>query len=66
MKWLFGYSCRLPIHRVSKKRQSYKLPDVVLSTLVDSLDETGGYVIKESELRYWIEKIVNEDREERG
>ncbi|GAG69763.1 unnamed protein product [marine sediment metagenome] len=51
--------------KLSRKKQPYKLSDTGLSTIVDSLDETGGYLIKESELRYWIERIVNEDRERR-
>ena len=48
-----------------KRKQSYKLSDKALSIIIDSLDDTGGYLIKESELRYWIERIVNEDRERR-
>jgi len=33
-----------------------------MQTLIDSLDETGGLLIKESELRLWIEHFVNKDR----
>ncbi len=43
----------------------YKLSDKELSTIIDSLDDTAGFLIKESTLRYWIERIVNEDRERR-
>jgi len=31
----------------------------------DQLDDTAGYLVKMSTLRYLIEKFVNEDREER-
>ena len=43
----------------------YKLSDKDLSAIIDSLDDTAGFLIKESTLRYWIERIVNEDRESR-
>ncbi len=48
-----------------EKEATYKLSDKDLSTIVDSLDDTAGFLIKESTLRYWIERIVNEDRERR-
>lgn len=48
-----------------EKRKPFKLSEHYLSVIIDSLDQTGGFLIKESELRYWIEKIVNEDRERR-
>ncbi len=47
------------------KDERYKLTDEDLATIIDSLDDTAGFLIKESTLRYWIERIVNEDREER-
>lgn len=47
------------------KEEPYKLSDKDLSDLLDNLDGTGGYLIKERELRQWIERIVNEDRERR-
>jgi hypothetical protein len=39
----------------------YKLTLDELTEIIDSLDETGGFLIKEGELRYWIEKKVNEN-----
>lgn len=54
-----------PIKKVKMSEETYKLSDEDLSDLLDNLDGTGGYLIKESELRYWIERIVNEDRERR-
>ena len=51
--------------RLLRKRQPYKLPDMYLSFIINNLDETSGFLIKESELRYWIERIVNEDRKRR-
>lgn len=53
MKWLKWF----------RKRKPFKLNNRYLSDIIDGLDDTGGYIIKESELRYWIERIVNEDRE---
>ena len=55
MKWL----------KRLRKKQPYELSDEDLSIIIDSLDDTGGYLIKESELRYWIERAVNEDRKRR-
>ena len=46
----------------AKGRQKYKLSDKYLETITDSLDDTAGYLIKGSTLKYWIERIVNEDR----
>lgn len=43
-------------------RKPYKLSKIALSAILDSLDETGGFLMKPSELKYWIEKIVNEER----
>ena len=43
----------------------YKLSDKELSTIIDSLDDTAGFLIKDATLKYWIERIVNEDRERR-
>jgi len=51
--------------RLLKERQPYHLSVEQLLTIIDSLDDTGGFVIKESELRFWIERIVNEDRKRR-
>ncbi len=48
-----------------KEKEPFKLSEHYLSTIIDSLDQTGGFLVKESELRYWIERIVNEDRERR-
>lgn len=45
-----------------EKRKPFKLSEHYLSVIIDSFDQTGGFLIKESELRYWIERIVNEDR----
>jgi len=42
--------------------EPYKLSDTELATVIENLDETGGYLIKESELRFWIEHFVNTDR----
>lgn len=53
-----------PVNHNTNER--YKLTDKVLSTIVESLDDTAGFLIKESTLRYWIEKIVNEDRDKKG
>lgn len=51
--------------RLLRKRKPYKLSDQGLSAIIDNLDDTAGFLIKESTLRYWIERIVNEDRERR-
>ena len=45
-------------------KKPYRLSDEDLNDIIDSLDQTGGVLIKESELRYWIERLVNEDRKE--
>ncbi len=50
---------------MEEEKKPYKLPDEALSAITDSLDDTAGFLIKESTLRYWIERIVNEDRERR-
>ena len=41
---------------------SFKLSDADLKNALDSLDETGGFLIKEKEFRYLIEYFVNKDR----
>jgi len=53
------------LRKVSSEKQPYKLSEKDLSAIVDSLDDTAGFLIKESTLRYWIERIVNEDKERR-
>ncbi len=40
---------------------NFKLSESELEKIVDSLDETGGYLIKEKELIYWIEYFVNRE-----
>lgn len=47
-----------------KEKEPYKLSDEDLEIITESLDDTAGYLIKASTLRYWIERIVNEDRED--
>lgn len=39
----------------------FTLPDSEMNRIVDSLDETSGILIKESELKYWIEYFVNQN-----
>jgi hypothetical protein len=36
----------------------YTITESDLQEIVDSLDDTGGYIVKESELKYWIETHV--------
>ena len=33
--------------------------------IIESLDDTGGFLIKGSELRHWVAHYVNKDRKER-
>lgn len=40
------------------------LTDGEFSAIIDSLDETAGFLIKESELRYWVEFFANKHVEE--
>jgi len=40
----------------------YKLTQEALDKITGSLDSTCDWLIKDSELQYWIEKIVNEGR----
>ena len=44
--------------------EEFKMSDKDFDKIIDSLDETAGFLIKESELRYWIEYFVNKDRNE--
>jgi len=51
-----------------KKREPknpFVLSDEQLQQMTDDLDGTCGWLIKDSELKYWIAKFVNEDREQR-
>ncbi len=41
--------------------RDFKLSDRQMQKIIDSLDETGGFLIKESELKYWIEYFVNNE-----
>ena len=50
------------IRRFLKRRKPFMLSNIQFDRIIASLDGTGGYVIKASELTYWIEKIVNEER----
>ena len=38
----------------------YHLPEERLQMIIDGLDETGGFLIKESELRHAIQSVVEE------
>jgi len=49
-----------------KEKEPFKLSDDHLELITDSLDDTAGYLIKASTLRYWIERIVNEEIEKGG
>ena len=42
--------------------EQFKLSPTELERVIDSLDETGGFLIKGSELKYWIEYYVNKHR----
>lgn len=53
------------LRKVSSKKQPYKLSEEGLFNIVNSLDDTAGFLIKESTLKYWIERMVNEDRKRR-
>lgn len=46
--------------------EQFKLTQEALDFIIDSLDDTGGFIIKEKELRYWIEYFVNLDRQNRA
>jgi hypothetical protein len=39
---------------------NFELSKKQLQQITDSLDGTGGFLIKENELKYWIERYVNE------
>ena len=39
----------------------FTLSEGQLNTIVDSLDETGGFLIKRTELKHWIEHYVNNE-----
>ncbi|MDD4972031.1 MAG: hypothetical protein PHT07_21600 [Paludibacter sp.] len=43
-----------------KELPQWGITDFELQQIENSLDDTGGFLIKESELRYWINKIVND------
>jgi hypothetical protein len=36
----------------------YSINDSDILEIIESLDDTGGYLVKESELKYWIETHV--------
>lgn len=40
---------------------NYKFPLERMQEVYDSLDETCGMLMKDSEFRYWVEKIVEEE-----
>jgi len=48
------------------KADTFKLSDERMRAIVDDCDDTAGMLIKESTLRYFIEKAVNDDREDRS
>lgn len=43
-----------------EKLTLFQLSEQELYKIYDSLDQTGGVLIKEGELKYWIEKFVND------
>jgi hypothetical protein len=43
--------------------EPYKVSDDDLLEILDSLDDTGGYLVKGSELKYWIETHVKRAKE---
>lgn len=40
--------------------KKFELPEKEFDRIIDSLDDTGGYLIKGWELKHWIEYYVNE------
>ena len=42
--------------------EEFNLSEDELEHVIDRLDDTGGYLIKGGELKYWIEYYVNRDR----
>lgn len=48
-----------------KAKEPFKLSEDDLECIIDSLDDTAGFLIKKGTLKWLIEKIVNEDRERR-
>ena len=44
----------------------FKLTEREMRSLVWECDDTAGMLVKESTLRFFIERAVNEDRKERG
>jgi hypothetical protein len=44
----------------------FKLTETDFTRIIDSLDGTAGWCIKQMELSFWIEHFVNEDRRQRG
>lgn len=50
-------NARAQISKLSK----FELSDKDFDRIIFSLDETGGYLIKETELRFWIEFFVKRE-----
>ena len=47
---------------MKEPRDQFNLSPSELERVIDSLDETCGYLIKGNELKYWIEYYVNKHR----
>lgn len=52
-------------YKKQNEKETFKLSDDDLELILDSLDDTAGFLIKKATLKWLIEKIVNEDRERR-
>ncbi len=46
-----------------KTKEPFAISQTEVDNILNSLDETGGFLMKESELKYWIEFFVNKHRD---
>ena len=53
--------CKAIHHEPPIMIPQYRISPKELDEIIESLDGTGGWLIKERELRYWIEKKVNDN-----
>ena len=70
MKWMRDvFAQPKVVERVVEQEpaeQPFKLSQEEFNHIIESLDQTGGYLIKEWELRHCIEEAVNKDRKMRA
>ncbi len=51
---------------MKRQQETFKCTDEDLTWMVERMDDTGGYLVKGGELKFFVEHFVRLDREQRS